>query len=214
MEIDTQGHLSAMGRSVLYLERDGKGASAVVLTRSFATTIEDVWEALTTSDRIPRWAMPVSGDLELGGRFQLEENAGGTVVECEPLSRFSVTWEYMGDVSWVDIQLADDGAGNVTVTVTHTALLSPFWDDFGPGAVGVGWETALLGLALHIADPDAEKPDEMEFVTSPEGRAYIESSSEAWGQASIAAGTDADAAQAAARRVTGFYTGEPVEPAC
>ena len=213
MEIDTQAHLSAMGRSVLYLERDGKDASAVILTRSFATTIEDVWEAMTTSDRLPRWAMPVSGNLELGGRFQLEANAGGTVVECEPLSRISVTWEFMGDVSWVDVQFADDGAGSVTVTVTHTAILSPFWDDFGPGAVGVGWETALLGLALHIADPDAEKPDEMEFVTSPEGRAYIEGSSEGWGQASIAAGTDADAAQAAARRVTGFYTGEPVEPA-
>ena len=214
MGLNVESHLGAVERSVSYLDRDGQPASAVTLTRSYETTVEDLWDAVTNGERIPRWYLPISGDLKLGGRYQLEGNAGGTITTCDRPSHLAITWEYAGDVSWVDVQLADDGAGNVTVTVTHTAILSPFWDDYGAGAVGVGWETALLGLALHIADPDAAKPDEMEFVTSPEGRAYIEGSSEGWGQASIAAGTDPDAAQAAARRTTGFYTGEPAEPAC
>ena len=34
-------------------------------------------------------------------------------------------------------------------------------------------------------------------------------SSERWGEASIAAGTDAEAARAAAGRTTAFYTGAP-----
>ena len=38
-----------------------------------------------------------------------------------------------------------------------------------PHAVGVGWEMAFLGLALHIADPSAPKPNEKEFAVSPEG---------------------------------------------
>ena len=72
---------------------------------------------------------------------------------------------------------------------------------------------AFLGLALHIAQPDEPMPDEMAFVTSPEGRALITGSSEAWGRAAVEAGADAEAAGAAARRPAAFYTGESEEPA-
>ena len=54
-------------------------------------------------------------------------------------------------------------------------------------------------------------PDEAAFATSPEGKAFMTGSSEAWGQAAVAAGTDRDAAQAAAQRTTAFYTGEPAD---
>ena len=53
------------------------------LTRSYATTVEDLWDAATSKERIPRWFLPVSGRLELGGRYQLEGNAGGTIRHCE-----------------------------------------------------------------------------------------------------------------------------------
>ena len=155
--------------------------------------------------------MPISGELELGGRYQLESNAGGVITECEPLSHFSVTWEFAGDLSWVELRILDGESGSPQLSVTHTAHLSPQWDEYGPGAVGVGWELALAGLALHLEYPNASKPDEMEFVTSPEGKAFITGSSEAWGQAAIAAGTDPDAARAAAGRTTAFYMGESAE---
>jgi hypothetical protein len=32
----------------------------------------DLWDAVTNADRIPRWFLPVSGDLRLGGHYQLE----------------------------------------------------------------------------------------------------------------------------------------------
>ena len=69
----------------------------------------------------------------------------------------------------------------------------------------------LLGLALHIAAPDEPMPDEAAFAMSPEGKAFMTGSSEAWGRAAVAAGTDSDAAAAAARRTTAFYTGEPAD---
>ena len=208
MNFDLDGHLSAMERSVSSLMRDGQPARAVTLSRIYSTPVENLWDAVTNIQRIPRWAMPISGDLRLGGRYQLEGNAGGTITTCQQLSDFTLTWEFAGDVSWVKVGLSATKTGESRLTITHTALLSEHWDTYGPGAVGVGWETALLGLALHIARPDMPKPDEVEFVTSQDGRAFISESSESWGQASIEAGTSPEDAEAAARRTTAFYTGE------
>ena len=208
MNFHPDTHLAATGRAVSFLDVDGQPASAVTLSRSYPTTVGDLWDAVTNADRIPRWFAPVTGNLELGGRYQVEGNAGGTITACESLARFTLTWEFAGDVSWVEVRLAGEEAGSARLTLTHTALLSEHWDTFGPGAVGVGWEMAFLGLALHIADPSWPKPDVEEFATSPDGRAFIHGSSEGWAQAAIAAGTEPEIANAAAGRTTAFYTGE------
>ena len=61
------------------------GARKVVeLRRSYDADVADVWDACTNPERIPRWFLPISGDLRLGGRFQLEGNAGGEIKECDP----------------------------------------------------------------------------------------------------------------------------------
>ena len=99
------------------------------------------------------------------------------------------------------------------LTLTHTALLSEHWGEYGPGAVGVGWELGLMGLSMHIEQPTEPMLDEAEFATSPEGKAFIAGSSKAWAQAAIDAGDEPDAARAAARNTTAFYTGESAEPA-
>ena len=208
MNFDVHAHLSAVERSVSSLERDGQPARAVTLSRTYETTLDDLWDAVTNGERIPRWFLPISGDLELNGRFQLEGNAGGTIIACEPLSHIALTWEFAGDVSWVDVRFSGEGPGSASLTLTHTSLHSNPWEEYGPGAAGVGWEMALLGLALHIADPTAPKPDEVAFATSSDGKAIITGSSEAWGQAAVAAGTDPEAAREAAMRTIAFYTGE------
>ncbi len=213
MDFDVEGHLGAAERSVSSLERGGRPARAVTLSRSFATTVEDLWDVVTNGERIPRWFLPISGALELGGRYQLEGNAGGVITVCERPSHLALTWEFAGDVSWVEARISDAGAGRARLALTHTAHLSPHWDEYGPGAAGVGWEMGLLGLAMHLARPADPKPDEAAFVASRSGKAFITGSSEGWRQAAIAAGTDPGAAQAAARRTTAFYTGESAEPA-
>ena len=213
MDFDVESHLGAVERTVSSLERDGQPARAVTLARSYATTVEGLWDAVTNGERIPRWFLPISGELEPGGRYQLEGNAGGAIAACEPLSHFALTWEFGGDVSWVEVSVSDDGAGRARLTLTHTAHLSQHRDHYGPGAAGVGWELGLLGLAIHLMHPTEPKPDEAAFATSPDGKALITGSSEAWGQAAVAAGMDPEAAGAAARRTTAFYTGESAEPA-
>ena len=54
---------------------------------------------MTNGERIPRWFLPVSGELGPGGRYQLEGNAGGVITVCERQSHFALTWEFVGDVS-------------------------------------------------------------------------------------------------------------------
>ena len=212
MDFDVESHLASMTRSVSWLERDAKPASAVKLSRSYASTLEDLWDAVTNRARIPRWFMPITGRLERGGRYQLEGNAGGVITACTPTSHLALTWEFGEDLSWVEVHLSGEGGNQSQLTLTHTAQLSEHWDTYGPGAVGVGWEMGLMGLAIYLAQPDEPKMDEMAFAMSPQGRALIAGSSEGWEQAAMAAGADPEHARAAAQRTTAFYTGESVEP--
>ncbi len=211
MEFNPEEHLAAVERSVSMLEREGQPASAVTISRSLPTTVENLWDATTTAERIGRWFTPVSGELELGGRYQLEGNAGGLITECERLKRFALTWEFAGDVSWVEVWYSEDAEGLARLTLTHTALLSPHWTEYGPGAVGVGWEMGLLGLSLHLSRPEEPMPDEAAFAASDKGRRFISGSSKGWEEASVASGTEPEAARLAAESTTAFYAGEASE---
>ena len=102
---------------------------------------------------------------------------------------------------------------NQTASGKAGAVHSEHWGEYGPGAVGVGWELGLLGLAMYLTHPAAPKPDEAAFAASRCGKAFVTGSSERWGQAAVAAGADPDAARAALRRTTAFYTGESAGPA-
>lgn len=208
MTLDVERYLGAVTRSVAVLERDGRPARAVTMQRCYDTGIDDLWDALTSAERIPRWFMPVSGDLKLGGRYQLHGNAGGTIVGCEPPKKLALTWEWGSDVSWVDALLVPEASDRTRLTLVHTAAVTDHWTKYGPGATGVGWEHGLLGLALHLSQPDAPKLDEDSFALSPEGKAFVRGSSDGWGRAAIASGEDPAHALEAAENTRAFYTGE------
>lgn len=96
----------------------------------------------------------------------------------------------------------------------HVAHVSDeLWARFGPGAVGIGWVLALIGLARHLSgDGPVDPQQSADWMGSDDGRQFIALSSELWCRASIAAGTPATGAQAAAERTTGFYTGSEPMP--
>ena len=52
----------------------GKPAIVAVATRTYDTTVEDLWEAVTTPARVARWFAPVEGELRQGGRYQIKGN--------------------------------------------------------------------------------------------------------------------------------------------
>ena len=83
MEIDVASVLGLVTRTVRNFEKDGKPASTVTLTRLYDTSVDDLWDALTSKERIQRWFLPVEGELRLGGKYQLKGNAGGTIYHAE-----------------------------------------------------------------------------------------------------------------------------------
>jgi uncharacterized protein YndB with AHSA1/START domain len=209
MTFDLTAHLDAMTRVVRNLERDGKPAKAVIASRVYDTDADDLWDALTNQQRLPRWFAPVSGDLKLGGKYQVEGNAGGTITECEPNKKIALTWEFMGGMSWVTITLSPEDEGT-KLELEHVAPIDPHWEKFGPGAVGVGWDLSFMGLARHLAEPSADKPAEAAegWFASQEAKEMIRTASGDWGRADIAGGENRDDGLARAELTRKFYSGE------
>lgn len=203
-----------VAREVRTGSRDGVPTKIAIARRSYPTDQADLWDALTSAERVPRWFLPISGDLRVGGRYQLEGNANGVVEECDEPKRFAVTWEMGPMVSWVEVRLtpADDGT---VLELVHEATVDPeMWERFGPGAVGVGWDLALIGLGLHLDSGEAVDPAAgLEFPHTPQGTAFIRLAATGWAEAAIGDGEDPDSARAAGERTVAFYTTRPEEGA-
>ena len=208
--VDIVREIDAVEREVGGGRLDGAEARTVVLRRQYEAPVDDVWDALTTPERISRWFLPVSGDYRIGGRFQFEGNAGGEILACDRPQRLQVSW---GGTPVGGRAPADARRRRLDVAeLEHTAVVpDEMWTQFGPGAVGVGWEGGLLGLALHLQGGSIGDP--MAWQLSDEGRAFFARSSQAWGTANVAAGADPDAAASAVANTTAFYAPDPDAPA-
>ena len=210
--IDVSHEITSIERRVGSRTLEAGEARTVVVSRVYDTPPEDLWDACTNPERISRWFLPISGDLRQGGRYEFEGNASGTIERCEPPNGLAATWEYGGQISWVEVRVTPEPGGQARFALEHIAHVGDdLWAQFGPGAVGVGWDMGVLGLTLHLTGAD-ELPDHAAaeaWQASDEGREYARQSSERWAEASIAAGTDPDEARTAAARTTDFYTGQP-----
>jgi uncharacterized protein YndB with AHSA1/START domain len=207
--IDVTQEISAVRRAVGSRTLEAGEARIVTVGRTYPAALEDVWDACTNPERIPRWFMPVSGDLREGGRYELEGNASGTIQRCDPPRAFDATWEYGGQVSWIEVRLTAEDAERTRFELEHIAHVEDeFWDQFGPGAVGIGWDLGLLGLGMHLASGEPVDRDAVNaWMASEEGIGFVTLASEGWRAASVAAGTPEEAARGAADRSTAFYTG-------
>ncbi len=76
--------INAVRRRVGHRTLDAGEAHSVIISQVYAASIDDVWDACTNPIRIPRWFLPVSGDLKPGGHYQIEGNASGTIERCDP----------------------------------------------------------------------------------------------------------------------------------
>jgi uncharacterized protein YndB with AHSA1/START domain len=211
--IDVTEQINAVRRRIGARTLEAGEARVLTMSQAYDTDLEDLWDACTDIERIPRWFLPISGDLRVGGRYQLEGNAGGTVERCDPPKSFAATWENGGEVSWIEVRISADDDGRSRFELEHVAHVEDTrWAEFGPGAVGIGWDMMTMGLFLHLAGGASVDPQEaMAWMMSEEGVRFMKASSDAWRDASIEAGTPEDEATAAADRVLGFYTAAPPE---
>ncbi|MCD5348222.1 SRPBCC domain-containing protein [Agromyces sp. S2-1-8] len=217
--VDVNAQLDAVTRSIETKEVDSERTYVQLLTQTYPSPIDDVWDAVTSAERIPRWFLPISGDLRLGGTYQLEGNAGGEIRSCEPprdgTAGYSVTWGMgVGEPAIVSVRLIEVDASHTRFELenvaTATSLPDGMWEQFGPSATGIGWDQGLLGLALHFSGgDDGISPEEAPaWVASDEGKAFMRRSADAWAAAHERDGVSAEVAKGASDRTYAAYTGD------
>ncbi len=192
--IDIPQHIAAIHRQLA--QRSGEDGPTVVVTvsRRYRAEVADVWSALTDPERVRRWFLPLTGDLRAGGTFQLEGNASGDILACEPPAHLAVT--FGGPTSVVDLRLSQDGVETV-LEFDHTVPLEMAGSSAGALYVGPGWDGALLSLALYLAGEVSEDP--VAAANSPEAQEFCARSIDAWG-AVVAASQTTDAQSIAAAK--------------
>jgi uncharacterized protein YndB with AHSA1/START domain len=184
--IDIASQIGAIERTVSRTPRQDGGENVTVLARrTYRAEPDDTWSALTDPARVARWFMPLSGDLRVGGAFQLEGNAGGEILECDPPNRFRVTFN--GATSIVEVRLAAAADGMTALELEHTVPIEMAQSGAGALWVGPGWDGGLLALGLYLDGVVAEDP--VAAASTPEAIAFSAESVKAWTSAIEASGT-------------------------
>ena len=207
--IDVTEQISSVRRTLGTRVLEAGEARVLSISQVYDTDIDDLWEVVTTADRIERWFLPVTGELRKGGKYQLEGNAGGTVTACDKPHSYAATWEFGGQISWIEVRLTEEGDGRTRFELQHIAHVDEHWNQYGPSAAGIGWDSGLLGLAMHLAAPEAPRDSAAitAWAASEDGTTFMRLSSEQWAAADIAAGEDPETARRRATATFAAYTG-------
>ena len=172
--IDILEHINAVQREV---SRTGETVT-VLMRRSYRAEPAEVWDALTDPERMRRWFWPVSGDFKVGGSFQLQDNAGGEILECEPPKRFKVT--FGGPTSLLELRLLPGSGNSTELELEHSMGEPPAPGGSGALWVGPGWDGGFLALALYVSGDLPEDTNPVEMADSPEVIRFNEQSVRAW----------------------------------
>jgi uncharacterized protein YndB with AHSA1/START domain len=166
-------------------------ARVAVFTRTYATTVDDLWDACTNPERLRRWYVPVSGDLRVGGSFQQVNMGSGTIVVCDPPHLLKLSLGRGADE--IELRLSPGSEdGTTTLELQHATTL----DSHEIGGemydaifcMGGGYYPRLLALDLHLRGTLPEDYDSAAFHLNPAMRPAIER-----GSAAMAALLEADA---------------------
>jgi uncharacterized protein YndB with AHSA1/START domain len=171
---------------------------SVLLSRAYDAPIGDVWDAVTQPDRIKRWFMPISGDLRVGGNFQLEGNAGGEILACEPPRLLRVT--FGGPTSLVEVRLTARGESGAMLELEHTVPIEMAQSGAGALYVGPGWDGAVMGLDLFLRGEAIGDP--VAAANSPQALEFSKGSVQTWAEVVKNSGTASDEQLAEATEVS------------
>ena len=166
-------------------------ARVAVFTRTYATTVEDLWYACTNPERLRRWYVPVTGDLRVGGRFEQVNMGSGTILVCDAPRLLKLSLG--GGADEIELRLlSGPGDGTTTLELHHATTLDTH--EIGGQAydaifcMGGGYYPRLLALDLHLRGTLPDDHDSIAFHLDPSIRPTIERSS-----AAMAALLEADA---------------------
>ncbi|MGH2869638.1 MAG: SRPBCC domain-containing protein [Solirubrobacteraceae bacterium] len=166
-------------------------ARVAVFTRTYPTTIEDLWDACTNPERLRRWYVPVTGDLRVGGTFEQVNMGSGTIMVCSPPELLKVSLGAGADEIGLRLSAGAD-PDTAMLELQHATTL----DAHSIGGqmydaiycMGGGYYPRLLALDRHLRGTLPEDYDSTAFHLNPDMRSTIER-----GSAAMAALLEADA---------------------
>ena len=167
-------------------------ARVAVLTRTYPTTVEDLWDACTDPARLRRWYTPVSGDLRVGGTFAQEQMGSGTIVACEPPHFLKLSLGQRG-ADEIELRLTSGpGERSATLELQHATTI----DEHEIGGrmydavycMGGGYYPRLEALGMLLSGTLPDDYDSTTFHLNPDMRPAIDR-----GSAAMAALLAADA---------------------
>jgi uncharacterized protein YndB with AHSA1/START domain len=196
--VDIATQLEAIDREVTRRSGPNGEEVSVLIRRTYDAAIADVWSALTDPNRMRRWFLPISGDLRAGGNFQLEGNAGGDIIACEPPRLLKVT--FGGPTSLVELQLSPETEDRTSLQLEHTVPIEFAQSGAGSLFVGPGWDGGFVALDLYLRGEVADDP--IAAANSPEGQELSKRSVDSWVAVVQASGTASADEIAAARQMS------------
>ena len=212
--MDYSNASGAESRSVRMSTRGEIPVRKVVVGKTFSVDQKLLWRSVSEPEQIPKWFLPISGDLRVGGRYKIEGNASGEVLRCVVPELFEVTWEFAGILSWVSVSLSQEGT-KTTLDLEYAHQVGDdaadkHWREFGPGATGVGWDLLLFGLELFVCNRSEEfnKKEVEAWLGSEKGKRFIRRFSDAWRAAHVESGENPTTAQEMANRTATAYCGD------
>lgn len=124
----------------------------MVYDEVYATDAADLWDAVTTRERLARWMAEYTGDLRLGGTWEVASDGEtwgrGEITACDAPRSFATTWHAVGEEPTELTVRLEPVAGGTRLVLEHVGVQSLFY--------GPGWQTYLERLAALVADPDAD----------------------------------------------------------
>jgi uncharacterized protein YndB with AHSA1/START domain len=169
--------LTTVQRSMGNREIAAGSARTAVLRRRYDAPIDDVWNAITTPDRVDRFFLPLSGELRAGGSFALQGQASGEILACDAPHLLRLQWTPPVDRGYsdqVEVRLTADGPDATWLELEHASVADVFRNDPDTGCygVGTGWEGPLhyLGEYLRGVLPDRPSTEWYTFDEAEELR--------------------------------------------
>ena len=166
-------------------------ARVAVFTRTYPTTVEDLWDACTNPERLRRWYTTVTGDLRVGGTFQQVQMGSGTIVVCDAPQQLKLSLGSGADEIVLRLSPGPED-GTATLELQHATTLDTheiggqMYDAIF--CMGGGYYPRLLALDLHLRGTLPDEYDSAAFHLNPDMRPTIER-----GSAAMAALLEADA---------------------
>jgi uncharacterized protein YndB with AHSA1/START domain len=132
------------------LRRLDDGRGAVRMEDVYDAGLTDLWSAVTDPERLARWIVEVTGDLQVNGaieaRFTSSWTGPGRIDVCEPPSHLLVTMSPGDpDETVIEAWLAAEGE-RTRLIVEERGIPVP--ELAGHGA---GWQAHVEDLATHLA---------------------------------------------------------------